>query len=139
MGQCKPINTPLSNTKKLSITAGDKLGPEESTRYRSIVGALQYLTLTRPDISFFVNKVCRFLHEATTSHWSAVKRILQCVQGSVSLGLRIGRSQSMMVSAFSYTDWVGFPDDWRSTSGFIVLLGSNLISWCARKQATISQ
>lgn len=58
MQNSKLVNTPLSSSEKLSIHEGEKLGPEDSTRYRSIVGALQYLTLTRPDISFSVNKVC---------------------------------------------------------------------------------
>lgn len=56
MGHCKPINTPLSNTEKLSIVEGDKLGPEDSSKYRSIVRALQYLTLTCQDILLAVNK-----------------------------------------------------------------------------------
>ena len=55
---CKPVSTPLSFADKLTLNDGDLLGPEDSTNYRSIVGALQYLTLTRPDISFSVNKVC---------------------------------------------------------------------------------
>jgi histone deacetylase 1/2 len=55
MSKCKAINTRLSTTEKLSAAEGQRLGPEDSTRYRSIVGALQYLTLTRTDISFFVN------------------------------------------------------------------------------------
>jgi histone deacetylase 1/2 len=55
---CKLVDTPLSTSEKLSILDGDKLGPEDSTKYRSLVGALQYLTLTRPDISYVVNKVC---------------------------------------------------------------------------------
>jgi histone deacetylase 1/2 len=60
MSLSKPIGTPLSSTEKLSIVEGTALGPEDSTRYRSIVGVLQYFTLTRPDISFAVNKVCQF-------------------------------------------------------------------------------
>jgi histone deacetylase 1/2 len=60
MEACKPIGTPLSTIERLSISDGDRLGPNDSTKYRSIVGALQYLTLTRPDISFSVNKVCQF-------------------------------------------------------------------------------
>jgi histone deacetylase 1/2 len=58
MEASKPIGTPLSAIEKLSIQEGERLGLEDSTRYRSIVGALQYLTLTRPDISFAINKVC---------------------------------------------------------------------------------
>jgi histone deacetylase 1/2 len=78
MSKCKAINTPMSNTKRISATEGDKLGPEDYMKYKSIVWALQYLTHTRPDISFSVNKVCQFLHESTTFHWSVVKRILRC-------------------------------------------------------------
>jgi histone deacetylase 1/2 len=139
MKKCKSINTPLPTTEKLSANEGQKLGPEDSTKYRQLVRALQYFTLTRPDISFSVNKFCQFLHELTTVHWSAVKRILRYVQGTLNQGLRIGRSQSMLVSAFSDADWAGCPDDRRSTGGFAVFLGSNLISWCAKKQATVSR
>lgn len=139
MELCKPISSPLSTTEKLSVHEGDLLGPEDSTKYRSIVGALQYHTWTRPDLSFSVNKVCQFLHSPTILHWSAVKRIVRYVKGTIHLGLKIGRSKSMLVSAFSDADWAGCPDDRRSTGGFAVFLGSNLISWSARKQATVSR
>ena len=59
MKTCKPSPTPLSVSKKLSLHDGEALGAEDVTRYRSIVGALQYLTLTRPDISYSLNKVCQ--------------------------------------------------------------------------------
>jgi histone deacetylase 1/2 len=94
MKNCNPIDTPLSTSDKLSLTDGTLLGTEDSTKYRSMVGALQYLTLTRPDICFAVNKVCQFLHAPTTAHWSAVKRILRYIQGSLSLGLKIRKSPS---------------------------------------------
>jgi histone deacetylase 1/2 len=76
MSDCKPVSSPLATSKKLSAFEGTPLGPNDSTKYRSVVGALQYLTLTRPDIAFPVNKVCQFLHAPTTVHWAAVKRIL---------------------------------------------------------------
>lgn len=88
MHECKSVDTPLSVSEKLSAHEEDKLGPEDATRYRSIVGALQYLTLTRLDISFSVNKVCQFLHCPTMVHWGAVKRILRYLQGTVKLGLK---------------------------------------------------
>ena len=139
MQLCKPVKTPLNTTEKLSVTSGTRLGVEDSTRYRSIVGALQYLTLTRPDLSFSVNKVCQFLHSPTTVHWETVKRILRYVQGTIGLGLKIRKSNSMLVSVFSDADWAGCPNDRRSTSGFAVFLGCNLVSWCTRKQPMVSR
>lgn len=139
MAKCKPTNTPLSTSEKLSSTQGAVLGQNDATQYRSIVGALQYLTLTRPNISFSVNKVCQYLQQPTVDHWSAVKRILRYIQGTVSLGLKINRSASTLISAFSDADWAGCVDDRRSTGGFAVFLGSNLVSWSARKQATVSR
>lgn len=58
METCKPIPTPLALSDKLSGSMGEPLGTEDATNYRSIVGAPQYLTLTRPDLTFSVNKVC---------------------------------------------------------------------------------
>jgi hypothetical protein len=80
MSSCKPVSTPISTSEKLSAFVGTSMGPNDATNYRSVVGALQYLTLTRPDISFAVNKVCQFLHAPTEVHWSAVKRILRYVR-----------------------------------------------------------
>jgi histone deacetylase 1/2 len=76
MQGCKFAPTPLSNTEKLSVFDGDPLGHKDSTRYKRIVGALQYFTLTRPDISFSVNNVCRYLHAPTSVHWTAAKKYL---------------------------------------------------------------
>lgn len=101
----------MSSVEKLSAAEGDPLGPEDSTNYRSVVGAMQYLTLTKPGISFAINKVCQFLHAHTTMHWSAVKRILRYVHGTSKFGLHIMRSKSMMVSAFSDANWAGCVDD----------------------------
>ena len=57
----------------------------------------------------------------------------------MSLGLQFRRSSSTLVSAFSDADWAGCVDDRKSTGGFVVFFGSNLISWSARKQATVSR
>lgn len=139
MNQCKPISTPLATTEKLSLKDGNPLGVDDSSCYHSIVGALQYLTLTRPGISFAINKVCQFLHSPTTVHWAAVKRIIRYIKGTIEYGIKFGKSQSILVSAFSDAGWAGCPDDRRSTGGFAVFLGSNLISWSVRKQATVSR
>jgi hypothetical protein len=106
---------------------------------QSIVGALQYLTLTRPDISFVVNKVCQFLHAPTMVHWAAVKRILRYLKNSTRIGLKISKCRTLLVSGFSDADWVGSLDDRRSTGGYAIFLGTNLVSWSARKWNTVSQ
>jgi histone deacetylase 1/2 len=139
MSKCKMSSTPLVATEKLSREGGDLLSSDDATRYRSIVGALQYLTFTRPDLAFAVNKVCQYLHSPTTTHWIAVKRILRYVKGTSDVGLRIIKSSSLLVSGFSDADWAGDIDDRRSTGGFAIFCGPNLISWSARKQPTVSR
>ncbi|WVZ70544.1 hypothetical protein U9M48_019203 [Paspalum notatum var. saurae] len=101
MSDSKSISTPRSISEKLSLHEGSPLGPVDSTNYRSIAGALQYLTLTRPDIAFPVNKVCQFLHAPTTEHWASVRGILRYVKHRSKLGLKICKSSTMLVSAYS--------------------------------------
>jgi hypothetical protein len=66
-----------------------------TTKYIIIVGALQYLTLTRQDLVFSVNKVCQFLHAPTFDHMVVVKRILRYVQGAIGLDIKIGKDSSL--------------------------------------------
>jgi histone deacetylase 1/2 len=139
MHTCKPASTPMSSTERLSKESGTPLSDADAFRYRSTVGALQYLCLTRPDIAFAVNKTCQFLQHPTDVHWAAVKRVLRYIRGTLQLGISIRRSASVALSAYSDADWAGCPDDRRSTGGFAVYLGSNLVSWSARKQPTVSR
>ncbi|KAK2979557.1 hypothetical protein RJ640_027421 [Escallonia rubra] len=137
LSDAKPVHTPMSSSTQLSRHVGD---PHPSpTVYRSIVGALQYLSFTRPDISFSVNKVAQFMQCPTSEHWSAVKRILRYLKETINFGLLLRRSPSLSLSAFSDADWAGCPDDRRSTSGYCVFLGPNLISWSSRKQPTVAR
>lgn len=139
MENCNPVPTPLVPTERLARDTGAFLGPDDSFRYRSVVGSLQYLTLTRPDISFAVNKVCQFLSQPTEAHWEAVKRILRYVKGTLDTGLRIRKSPFLNISIFTDADWAGCVDDRRSTGGFAVFVGPNLVSWSAKKQPTVSR
>jgi hypothetical protein len=118
---------------------GDITRPYESTKYHSVMGALQYLTLTQPDLSFVINKVCQYLHSPTNDHWTAVKRILRYLKHTLGIGLHIRKSRSILVSAFSDADWVGCSDDRKSIRGFAMFFGSDVISWSAKKQPTVSR
>jgi histone deacetylase 1/2 len=86
-----------------------------------------------------VNKVCQYLHAPTTEHWTAAKRILRYVKDTIKLGTTFAPSSSTFLSAFSDADWAGDIDDRRSTGGFAIFVGPNLISWSAKKQPTVSR
>jgi hypothetical protein len=92
MAVCATTDTPLSSSEKLAVVNGEPLSPENASNFWSVVGALHYLTLTTPDLSYSVNKVCQYLHAPTTTHWKVVKRIIRNAKGTKKLGLRIQRS-----------------------------------------------
>ncbi|XP_068304424.1 uncharacterized mitochondrial protein AtMg00810-like [Pyrus communis] len=132
----KPISTPVVTGQKLSAHVGDP--HEHPEMYRSVVGALQYLTLTRPDLSYAVNQVCQFMHSPKNTHWAAVKRILRYLKATFSHGL-IYRPEDATLTAYSDADYAGNPDTRHSTGGFCIYLGSNLVSWSSKKQKTVSR
>ncbi|KAM1479039.1 hypothetical protein ACFX2I_026387 [Malus domestica] len=132
----KPISTPVPCGQKLSAWDGETHSDPQT--YRSVVGALQYLTITRPDLSYAVNQVCQFMHSPKTTHWLAVKRILRYVKATYDHGL-VYKPGGMQLSAFSDADYAGDPDTRHSTGGFCIYLGSNLVSWSSKKQKTVSR
>ena len=79
------------------------------------------------------------MSQPTTVHWVAVKRILRYLRDTIDLGLRFTKSSSMLLSTFSDADWAGNMDDRRSTGGYAIFFGGNLIAWSSRKQATVSR
>jgi hypothetical protein len=136
MLSCKPVDTPISTSKATILP--DPLF-SDATRFRQIVGALQYLTFTRPYICFAVNRVCQFMHAPTDSHWAAVKRILRYLRGTASHGLHITRSSSFALHGFTDADWAGSVEDRKSTGGYLVFFGQTPISWKFGKQRTVAR
>ncbi|KAI3690613.1 hypothetical protein L2E82_48745 [Cichorium intybus] len=137
MASCKPCTTPVDTSAKLSATAGDPL--PDGTLYRTLAGALQYLTFTCPDITYAVQQVCLFMHAPREPHFQFMKRILRYQQGTIDYGLQIVASPAHTLTAYSDADWGGCPDSRRSTSGYCVFLGDNLVSWSSKRQPTISR
>ncbi|MCH93029.1 retrovirus-related Pol polyprotein from transposon TNT 1-94 [Trifolium medium] len=140
MDNCKPIGSPMVSSCRLSKFGTDTMA--DPTLYRSTVGALQYATLTRPDISFSVNKVCQFMAHPLESHWKAVKRILRYLKGTTSHGLLLHPSSSsppFSLRAYSDADWATDQDDRRSVSGSCIYFGSNLVSWSSKKQPLVAR
>uniref|UniRef100_A0A2N9IKH6 CCHC-type domain-containing protein n=2 Tax=Fagus sylvatica TaxID=28930 RepID=A0A2N9IKH6_FAGSY len=136
MQNCSPCKTPCVPHVRLSATEGTPLTDVHA--YRSLVGALHYLTFTRPDLSFAVHQVCQFMNAPTSIHLTAAKRILRYLQGTLDHGLHYTPGPTTL-SAFTDADWAGDPNDRRSTSGLLVFLGHNPITWSAKKQLTVSR
>lgn len=113
-----------------SLVAGIKLSQnprdpnDDVIVYRQVVGALQYCTLTRPEIAFVVNQLCQFMHSSTYLH---LHHNLHFTKGSLQL------------QAFSDSDWAKDVMNHRSTIGYVVFLGPCLVSWCAKKQSVVSR
>ncbi|CAL9006854.1 unnamed protein product, partial [Prunus brigantina] len=107
METCKPSITPCKPHCHVLTTDGTLL--HDPTMFRSLVGALQYLTFTRPDLAYDVNTVCQFMTAPTDIHMTLVKH------------------------------WAEDPNTRRSTTGYVVFLGQNPISWSSRKQSSVSR
>ncbi|RVW13483.1 Retrovirus-related Pol polyprotein from transposon TNT 1-94 [Vitis vinifera] len=129
--EAKSANTPGALGKLLSAADGEPLSALDATHYRSLVGALQYITLTRPEISFVVNRACQYMARPTTSHLQAAKRILRYLKGTATHGISIHASPSLSLQGYTDADWASCPDDRRSTKSeyrALALLAAE-VSW----------
>ena len=108
MSGAKGCPTPMVSSCKLSKTIGEPLSDQKM--YRSTVGALQYVTITRPNINYVVNKVSQYMAAPLDTHWRAVKRILRYLSGTIDYGIHIQASDGRVV-AFSDSDWASDYDD----------------------------
>lgn len=137
MQDAKPVCTPMSTSASLQAPSDTPLC--DVTDYRKIIGSLQYLSLTRPDISFSVNRLSQYLNAPTTIHMQAAKRILRYLKGTTDHGLHLTRDTSLSLTAFCDSDWAGDSTDYKSTTAYIIYFGSNPITWSCKKQCTVAK
>lgn len=130
MTDCNPIATSLPSRVDHEETSPSL---DDPSYYRSVVGALQHLTIIRPDLAFSVNFVSQFMHAPTKAHLRLVSRILRYVKNNISLGLDFTSRNDFQLHAYFDSEWAGYPATRRSTTGFCTFLGNSLISWCAKK------
>lgn len=97
------------------------------------------MAFTRPDISFAINKLSQYIHTPRQSHWQALKRLLRYLKGTIHFGLFLNRQSPLTLSTFSDSDWGGINDAGRSTTAYILYLGSNIVSWRSTRQKSVSR
>ncbi|WVZ79627.1 hypothetical protein U9M48_027185, partial [Paspalum notatum var. saurae] len=137
MADCKPCSTPVDTSPKQSADGSAPV--QDPTGFRSLAGALQYLTFTRPDISYAMQQICLHMHDPREHHLAALKRILRYIRGTLPLGFFLRPSTVSDLVVYSDADWGGCPDTRKSTSGYAVFLGDNLVSWSSKRQNVISR
>jgi len=132
----KPCTTPMIPNQSFTKEGELMSDPE---RYRRLVGKLNYLCVTRPDIAYSVSVMSQFMSCPTIQHWVALEQILCYLKGTVGKGVVYMNHGHLDIESFSDADWAGSKTDRRSTSGFCVFLGGNLIAWKSKKQSVVSR
>lgn len=134
---CKPAAFHMDF--KLKHSAHDNNYLSDPAPYRRLIGKLMYLTVTRPDITFAVNTLAKFMHKPDHSHFNAAHWVLRYLKGSIGQGLLYSSSSDLRLKGFSDSDWASCVDTRRSVTGYCMFLGDSLISWRSKKQATVSR
>jgi len=132
----KPAATPLDSKLKLD---SDGKAIDSPSDYQKLVGKLIYLTITRPDIAFAVSLVSQHMHAPTTQHVDMVKCILQYLKGSIGRGIVMNNNGHTNIMGYFNSDWVSNALDRRSTTGYCMFVGGNLVSWKSKKQRVMAR
>lgn len=135
MTNSKAISTPMESSLKLTKDENGVLC--DATVYRQLIGSLIYLTITRPDICFAVNSLAQFMQSPKMSHWVACKRILRYLKGTQHWGI-LYAGDKLNLHGFSDSDYAADLVSRKSISGNAFFLGNGAISWCSKKQNTVS-
>jgi hypothetical protein len=137
MSDCNPCSTPTENRLKLSMDSTAE--PVDATEFKSTVGSLRYLIHTRPDITFAVGYLSRFMEQPTKEHQAAAKHVLRYIAGTLRFGCWYPkRTEEAHLLGYTDSDHAGDQDDRKSTSGAFFFLGSSPISWRTQKQKIVA-
>lgn len=131
------VSTPIDRHQTLE-NKGDEC---VNFPYREAVGSLIYLSIgTRPDITFAVNYVGRFVEHPSNEHVTAVKRILRYLKGTTNFGIMFSskNANNFKLSIFSDADYAGCVETRKSTTGYCLLIGTSIVSWCSERQDSVS-
>jgi hypothetical protein len=147
MSDCKPVGTPMIPGSKLSSDQSPRTEDEKAKMinvpYINAVGSLMYLaTMTRPDIAYTVGVLARFNSNPGQAHWNAVKHLFRYLKGTVDLKLEYGPDNTIgseMFATYSDADHGGNKDNGKSTTGYMVKLGSGVVAWKSKLQPVVTR
>ena len=134
---CKPSNLLMDPNLKHNLDDGDLLA--DPSVYKRLIGRMIYLTISHLDITFAMNHLSQYMKEPRVPHLNVVHHLLQYLKSALGQGLFFPAQNSLKLTAFADADWANCVDTRRSTSGFCVFLGNNLLSWHSKKQPTVSK
>ena len=130
------VRTPMSSNVKLTV---DLLGKSiDPSLYRSMIGSLPYLTVSRPNISYSVGVFARYQANPKESHMNALKRIIKYFKTTAEFGVWCSKDTNDVLAGYSDADWARNANDRKCTSGGCFYVGNNLVSWMSKKQNSIS-
>nr|GEW38747.1 copia protein [Tanacetum cinerariifolium] len=132
MESCDPVGTLMEIKDKLNLDQNGTL--VDATKYRSMIGALMYLTSSRPEILHATCLCARYQVKPTEKHLKEVKQIFHYLRGTVNTGLWYTKDSGFKLTGFSDADYAGCKDSFKSTSGGAQFLGEKLVSWSSKKQ-----
>jgi hypothetical protein len=133
----KPVATPMDPVIKLNDTDGEVL--KDPTLYRTIVGKLIYLTITRPDLSFAAQALSQYSHCPRTSHFATLQRVLRYIKLCPGQGVFFPAANTLELTTYCDSDWASCSVIRRSVFGYAIFLGKTPISWQSKKQAVVSR
>lgn len=139
LGNLKFAPTPMEPRCGLYDKDSSTLDSSAGKMFRHLVGSLQYLTMTRLNIAYSVNKISQFLCNPRKVHWTALQWICRYLLGTLHASIRITKISKLQLTTYLDADWAGDTLDHRSHGGYLIYLGDNLTSWKFNKQPTVSQ
>lgn len=135
MDDCKIVSTPSDKNQTLEKFEKEK---QANYPYRELIGSLLFLTATRPDISYSVGLISRYMERPTKIHVNAAKRVLKYLKGTQNFGILYQSGGPQRFTGYSDADYAGDIDTRKSTSGYAFILGNGIISWCSERQQSVS-
>ena len=125
-------------SKQMAPTTEEEKEEMQQVPYREAVGSLMYVTTTfRPDIAYAVSQVAQFCENPGRPHWTAVKRIMAYLKGTLNHGIVFGKKEeeeALQLYGYTDADYAGDLDHRRSTTGYIYKLNGGPVAWCSRRQ-----